>query len=83
MTTITNFLIMDGDGDEIEADAYGDHLAFDCFICGHPVLACASEGKRGSDEEHPVACKGCEEVYFLDVRSHAEKLYVHNLNADE
>jgi len=74
---ITDFLIMDGNGDEIEADAFGNNIAFSCADCGHPVLAIARENQRGSSEENPVFCKGCGTGYFLDVRSHAEKLYIH------
>ncbi len=76
---ITDFLIMDGDGNEIPADAYGNSVAFSCSGCGHPVLAAASDNQRGSDEEHPAECKGCGRRYFLDVRSHREKLYIHQL----
>ena len=76
---ITGFLIMDHDGAQIPADAFGNNVAFSCFECGHPVLATALENQRGSDEEHPSQCKGCGRNYFLDIRSHAEKLYIHEL----
>jgi transcription elongation factor Elf1 len=78
---LTDFLIMDGAGDEIEADACGDHLAFSCPECSHPVLATALDGGRGCDEAHPAVCRGCGKSYFLDVRAHAEKLYVHDLTS--
>ncbi len=76
---MTDYLLMDGDGDEIRADAHGSSIAFGCFDCGHPVLASAVEGQRGSDEEHPSRCRGCAADYFLDVRWHADKLYIHML----
>ena len=76
---ITDFLTMDGMGVEIQADAHGTNIAFSCSGCGHPVLAVALENQRGSDEEHPAICKGCGAKYFLDVRAHMEKLYVHSL----
>jgi transcription elongation factor Elf1 len=76
---ITNFLALDGMGDKILADAHGNNIAFSCFQCDHPVLAVALKNQRGSDEEHPAICKGCGARYFLDVRSHMEKLYVHSL----
>jgi DNA-directed RNA polymerase subunit RPC12/RpoP len=76
---ITNFLIMDGDGDEILADAFGNNVAFACGECGHPVLAITLENQRGSDEDHPSECKGCGQRYFLDVRPQAEKLYIHSM----
>ena len=79
---ITDFLIMTSDGTEVPADAFGDHLAFACGECEHPVLASASGNERGSDEEHPSFCKGCGRGYFLDVRPGAEKLYIHELPAD-
>ena len=74
---ITGFLTMDGMGKEIAADTHGNNVAFACFNCGHPVLAIARENQRGSDEEHPADCKNCGEKYFLDVRAHMKKLYVH------
>jgi hypothetical protein len=78
--TITNFLILRSDGTcELPADALGSNLAFCCSACGHPVLASALPDQSGSDEEHPAECKGCGERYFLDVRVHAEKLYIHDL----
>lgn len=76
---ITDFLVMDGDGIEIEADAYGNNLAFNCPSCGHPVLAITLENQRGSDEQCPATCKGCGDQYFLDVRLRAEKIYIHQL----
>ena len=74
---ITNFLIMDTNGVEIEADAHGNNLAFSCPGCGYPVLAVALKNQRGSDEDHPTKCNGCETAYFLDVRLDSQKLYVH------
>lgn len=76
---ITEFLIMNSTGAEIKADAFGNNVAFLCWNCGHPVLATALENQRGSDEEHPAACKGCGKSYFLDIRAQAEKLYIHAL----
>lgn len=73
---ITDFIIMDDAGAEISADAFGNNVAFCCSRCGHPVLAIALENQRGYDEDHPAACKGCGRSYFLDVRSHAQKLYI-------
>jgi len=72
----TNFLLLDHDGDEAEADASGLHVAFNCAECGHAILASAIENQRGSDEKLPAECRGCGEKYFLDVRPHAGKLYI-------
>ena len=74
---ITGFLIMNGNGDQIPADAHGNNVAFTCSKCSHPVLASALENQRGSDFDHPVDCKGCGRGYWLDVRPSAEKLYIH------
>ena len=74
---ITDFLVMDTDGELIAADPHGNNIAFCCFKCGHPLLAVALEHQRGSDEDHPVVCRGCGSGYFLDVRLHANKLYIH------
>jgi transcription elongation factor Elf1 len=70
---------MDTNGVEIGADAFKNHIAFSCWVCGHSVLACCSPDQRGSDEEHPVTCKDCKTAYFLDVRPHARKLYIHHV----
>jgi len=73
---ITDFLVMDANGDEIAADPQGTHLAFRCATCNYPVLASTLDNEPGSDEEHPTTCRKCKTRYFLDVRPHAEKLYV-------
>ncbi|MCE4370407.1 hypothetical protein [Xanthomonas hortorum] len=74
---ITDFLIMDANGNKIDADAHGNNVAFCCFTCRHPIVAVSLENQRGSDEQHPASCKGCGVRYFLDVRPRAEKLYIH------
>jgi len=75
---IRHYLIMNTDGEEIEADAYGNYLAFKCEICDHPVLATAIKNKQGSDQNHPTTCKGCGKRHYLDIRLRAEKLYIHS-----
>ena len=79
---ITDFLIMDAYGIVIAADSDGDHLAFCCMQCGYPIVAVALDSQRGSDEDHPASCRGCGTQYFLDVRPHAKKLYIHQLDAE-
>ena len=76
---ITDFLVMDTSGDEIDADPHGNTLAFACWICDHPVLAITLEDERGSDENHLAVCRGCGMGYFLDVRPKARKLYIHDV----
>jgi uncharacterized radical SAM superfamily protein len=49
---ITDFLVMDSDGAEIPADAFGNNVVFSCWHCGHPVLVTTLENQRGSDEKH-------------------------------
>ncbi|KGM50719.1 hypothetical protein N800_14605 [Lysobacter daejeonensis GH1-9] len=73
---ITDFLVMDSDGNTIPADPFGNNLAFCCPSCGYPVLAITLANQRGSDEMHPAICRGCYAAYFLDIRPSAEKLYV-------
>lgn len=73
---ITGFMVMDSSGNEIEADAHGNNIAFSCPACGHPVLSVTLDNQRGSDEEHPADCKGCGERYFLSLRLQSKKLYV-------
>lgn len=76
---IAGYLVLNEQGVEIKADAFGCNVAFSCYECGHPILATALEDQRGSDERHPSACKGCGKSYFLDVRENTQKLYVHKV----
>jgi DNA-directed RNA polymerase subunit RPC12/RpoP len=76
---VTDFLVMDADGAEISADAHGNNVAFCCQHCGGPVLAIALANMRGSDEDHPAACRRCGIKYFLDVREKAMKVYIHSV----
>ena len=77
---ITDFFAMAGStGREILADAHGNNIAISCESCATPVLLTALPNQRGSDEKHPAKCKGCGELYFLDVREHKEMLYVHKV----
>lgn len=80
---ITDFLVMNGDGVEIAADAHGNNLAFSCLGCGHPVLGIALDNHKGSDERHPTTSKGCGEKYFLDVRLRTEKLSIHRVGGGD
>ena len=76
---ITDFLTMSSNGDLIKADTNGNNIAFNCNSCFHPILASSKHGSPGSHENTPVTCKGCGQKSFLDVRGHAEKLYIHAL----
>lgn len=79
LVRITDFLVMNGDGDRIQADPHGNNVAFNCFDCEHPIVAVALENQRGSDEEHPAVCRGCGAEYFLDPRQGSSKMYIHLL----
>ncbi|KAG1239769.1 hypothetical protein G6F68_018310 [Rhizopus microsporus] len=70
---IPDFLVMDGEGDEIPADPHGNHVAFNCFECGYPVVAGSLENERGSDEDCPAACRGCGVEYFQPKQGRTEK----------
>ncbi|MEB8434301.1 hypothetical protein OO007_18835 [Cocleimonas sp. KMM 6892] len=76
---ITNFLAMASNGREILSDSHGNNIAIICESCASPVLLIALPNQRGSDEKHPANCKGCGELYFLDIREHKEMLYVHKV----
>lgn len=78
---LNGFLIMDGAGDQILADASGQSVAFLCEDCRHPILASSQENERGSDEKSPSLCPGCGLGYFLDVRENTQKLYIHELKS--
>ena len=76
---VTDFLVMDADGAEMPADAHGNNVAFCCPHCRGPILVVALANMRGSDENHPAACRGCGTKYFLDVREKAMKIYIHSV----
>ena len=76
---LDDFLILDHNGEETLSDTLGKIVAFSCDTCGNPVLASATDNERGSDDDRPSVCRGCGTKYFLDVRWHAEKLYIHKV----
>ena len=76
---ITDCLILDSNGDIVEADPHGNNIAFCCMECRHPIVAVALENQRGWDEDHPATWRKCEARYFLDIRAQAAKLYIHVL----
>lgn len=79
----TDYIFLDSDGaDEVPVDTFGGLVAFDCYQCGHPVICSSAENERGYDEEHPSACKGCGTPYYLEVRYHNQKMYIHSLWRD-
>jgi hypothetical protein len=76
---ITDFIVMDENGDSIQADAHGNNLSVLCELCQHPILMTALENQRGYDEKHAASCKGCGQKYYLDLREQSKKLYVNKL----
>ncbi|MDO6709035.1 hypothetical protein [Photobacterium sp. 1_MG-2023] len=80
---ITGFDVFGEDGEILNADSHGNNVAFNCFVCGHPVLAVCLVNQRGSDDEHPAHCKGaqCNAAYVLDVRERMKKLYIFKINS--
>ncbi len=76
---ITDFYAMDDEGVEIQADPYGNNISITCSSCGHPILLTALENQRGNDKSHPAKCKGCGQLYYLDIREHKKMLYVQKL----
>ncbi len=79
----TDYIFLDTDGaEEVPVDTLGALVAFNCYVCGHPVICSANENERGYDEEHTSNCKGCNTPYFLDVRYHNQKMYIHIFDPD-
>lgn len=62
---VTNFRVENVRGEAINADPFGNNIAFSCFSCKHPVLAIARKYQRGNSKENPAICRGCEARYFI------------------
>ncbi|MCQ3827857.1 hypothetical protein HXX02_00205 [Microbulbifer elongatus] len=77
MAEITDYLVISGDGAELKADPFGESLAFACGDCGHPVVAVAEKGQRGSSIENSSVCRGCWQHYVVEVRESVEKIVVY------
>jgi len=63
---VTGFNVENSRGYKIDADPFGNNIAFACFSCKHPVLAIAREHQRGYSKENPAVCKGCGKEYFIE-----------------
>ncbi len=79
---ITNFDVFDENGNVLLADAQGNNIAFNCFECGHPVIAIARDNQKGSDELHPAECKGenCSASFVLQINTNMKKMSIHKIN---
>ena len=76
---ITDFSVMNSNGENVLSDPFGNNVAFTCKACGHPVLAIAIRNQRGGDKEHPSECRGCSAKYFLELHRDAKQVYVRQL----
>ena len=74
MATITNFECVDEHGSQVQADAFGNNVAFRCPRCSHPILAIARSHQRGSDEHNPAACRGCGFQCWIEVATNTLRL---------
>jgi len=63
---VTDFNVVDSRSKKIDADPFGNNIAFACFSCKHPVLAIAREHQRGNSEKNPAVCRGCGKKYFIE-----------------
>lgn len=73
---LSDFLILDQDGNQTPYDVHGPYLAFLCYYCDHPVLASSVVDEKGSDDAKPAHCRSCGMGYVLDVRERSKKLYI-------
>lgn len=83
MPAITNFSTLGSDGKPIQADPFGNNVAFRCKVCSHPVLAIAMENQRGYSERNPAECRSCGTRYCIQVDEDAEEIHVHLLTPFE
>ncbi len=62
MTRITDFHLVDENGNKALCDAYGNNVAFKCPKCGHPMLAVVipKQSRHGSTSENPAICRHCD-----------------------
>jgi DNA-directed RNA polymerase subunit RPC12/RpoP len=61
MTKVTDFRLVDENGDRALSDAFGNNVAFKCMKCGHPMLAIIlpKQNRHGSTPENPAVCRHC------------------------
>jgi len=78
---VTDFDVVDSRSKKIDADPFGNNIAFACFSCKHPVLAIAREHWRGCSKEKPAICRGCEARYFIRVERESKKVVIASLQS--
>jgi DNA-directed RNA polymerase subunit RPC12/RpoP len=79
MTAITDFNVTTANGEQVQADAHGNNVAFKCLDCGGPVLAVMMKHQRGESESSPTACKSCGAKYWIEVDAPQSRLVVHRV----
>jgi hypothetical protein len=73
---ITNFLILNSEGHEIQADAHCNNLAFKCQECDYPVLAATLDNQRGSDEKNLLSVKVVvKHTFLIHVKNQRNYMY--------
>jgi len=78
---VTGFNVENSRGYKIDADPFGNNIAFACFSCKHPVLAIAREHQRGYSKENPAICMRCEIRYFIRVERESKKVVIESLQS--
>lgn len=79
---VTDFNVVDSRGKKVDADPFGNNIAFACFCCKHPVLAIARKHQRGNSKTNPAACRRCETRYFIqDIDRECEKVVIASLQS--
>ena len=52
---------------KINADQFGNNVAFACPRCNHPVLAINRKNWRGNKKSNPAMCRQCKRCYVIEV----------------
>jgi len=63
---VTDFNVVDSRSKKIDADPFGNNIAFACFSCKHPVLAIARKYWRGHSDKNPAVCRVCGKKDFRE-----------------
>lgn len=78
MTKVTDYTAKAA-SEEIQADAYGNNVAFACLRCRGPVLATLTAHQRGSSSAKPTHCRSCGCKFWVDVLPDQKFLQIHRL----
>jgi hypothetical protein len=80
MVAITDFKAATPSGDQVQADAHGNNVAFKCLDCDGPVLAVLMPHQRGASESNPARCKICGAEYWIEAIAAEARLVVHAMH---